>query len=105
MDGIRFDIAATSGSRAEAAAKAAARKEPGQAAQQFEELFASMLVKELRRALPEGFFGGGSGADVYEGWLDEHLGRELARGGRLGIGDAVRADLTPRASRGGEEPR
>lgn len=97
MDAIRFDTGAAMGARAEAVAREAARADAGRAAQQFEELFASVLVKELRRALPEGFFGGGTGADVYDGWLDEHLGRQLARKGRLGIGDAVRADLMPRA--------
>lgn len=63
------------------------------AAQRFEELLATLLVKELRRALPDGLFGQGPGADVYEGWFDEHLGRDLARGGGLGLAEIVRESL------------
>lgn len=48
-----------------------------EAARQFEALLASMLVKEMRAGLEEGFFGSGPGADTFSGMLDEHLGREL----------------------------
>lgn len=67
---------------------------PEAAGKKFEELLATLLVKELRRELPEGFFGQGAGSDIFEGWLDEHLGAELARGGKLGIGKIVAQDLT-----------
>jgi Rod binding domain-containing protein len=63
------------------------------AAQRFEELFASVLVKEMRRSLPDGFFGDGAGKDVFEGWFDEHVGRALAERGGLGLADTVRAGL------------
>ena len=65
------------------------------AAEQLEALFATMLVREMRRALPEGFFGGGSGADIYEGWLDEHIGSTLARDGALNLAGMVKAQLAP----------
>lgn len=75
-------------------ARAAARSDDVQAAaREFEALFASLLVKELRRGLPQGFFGEGSGADVYSGWLDEHLGAALAKGRGLGMGEALQRDL------------
>lgn len=45
---------------------------------QFSKLLATMLVKEMRQALPEGFFGDGTGSDIFNGWLDEHLGSSLA---------------------------
>ena len=63
------------------------------AAEQFERLFATMLVKEMRKALPEGFFGKGAGADIYQGWLDEHLGAALTQGSGLGLHDAILADF------------
>ena len=66
---------------------------PEAAGKKFEELLATLLVKEMRRELPEGFFGQGAGSDIFEGWLDEHLGAELARGGKLGIGKIVAQDL------------
>lgn len=67
------------------------------AAQRFEELLATVLVKELRRALPDGLFGQGPGADVFEGWFDEHLGKSLARDGALGLGEIVREGLLRKA--------
>lgn len=82
-------LAAASGARASAAA---GRIE--EAAQMFESLFATVLVKELRQGLSEGFFGSGPGSDVFEGWLDEHLGTALARGGALDVAGFVRVNLT-----------
>ena len=34
-------------------------------------MFLSVLVKEMRKSLPEGFFGKGPGAGVYSGLIDE----------------------------------
>jgi Rod binding domain-containing protein len=68
------------------------------AAQRFEELLATLLVKELRRALPEGLFGEGPGADVYEGWFDEQMGRALARDGGLGLAGIVQEGLVRKAA-------
>ena len=76
---------------------------PANAAARFEELFAALLVKEMRKALPEGFFGDGSEGDIYGGWLDEHLGRAIARRGSLGIADVVERGLVEKqVARGGE---
>lgn len=50
-----------------------------EAARQFEALLATMLVKEMRAGLEEGFFGKGPGADSFSSMLDEHLGAELAK--------------------------
>lgn len=95
---------ASGASRLEARADELRRGGPdGQAAQQFEELLATLLVKELRRALPDGLFGDGPGADVYEGWFDEHLGRSLALGGKLGLAEVVQEGLVRKArARDGE---
>lgn len=71
--------------RSQEALASAESGRPDEAAKSFEELFARQLVRELRRGLPEGFFGKGVGADAFESWLDEHLGAQLARDGALGI--------------------
>jgi Rod binding domain-containing protein len=87
-------LAALSGERALAQAHAVARQgETARAAQDFERLLATVLVKEMRRGLPEGFFGGGAGSEVYEGWLDEHLGSVLAQGRGLGLRTALEREL------------
>jgi len=69
------------------------RKDPAEAAHQMEALFATMLVKELRRALPNGFFGDGTGADTFNGWLDEHIGGTLAESGALDLAGMIRTSL------------
>ena len=62
-----------------------------------ESLFASILVKELRKALPDqGFFGSGPGADVFNGWMDEFLGEQLARDGALHLAGRVETALNER---------
>lgn len=62
-----------------------------------ESLFASILVKELRKALPDqGFFGSGPGADVFNGWMDEFLGEQLARDGALNLAGRVETALNER---------
>lgn len=79
-------------------AQSAARSSPEVAGERLEALFATLLVKELRRGLPnEGFFGGGAGADTYNGWLDEHLGEALAAAGALDLAGRVKAALEARA--------
>lgn len=64
-----------------------------EAAREFERLFATLLVKEMRSTLPEGFFGKGAGSDVFDGWLDEHLGKSLADGRGLGLRISLERDL------------
>lgn len=63
------------------------------ASKMFEELLATMLVREMRRGLGEGFFGSGAGSDVYEGWLDQHVGRSLAANGSLDLAQSIRISL------------
>ena len=62
---------------------------PTETAQKFEALLATMLVKEMRRAIPEGFFGDGAAGDIYSGWLDEHVGGALAKDDGLHVRDML----------------
>jgi len=67
---------------------------PAEAGRRMEALFATMLVKELRKTLPnEGFFGSGPGADTFNGMLDEQIGEQLARRGALDIAGQVKVAL------------
>lgn len=72
------------------------KADPAKAAKMFEDLLATTLVREMRRGLENGFFGEGPGSDVYEGWLDEHVGRSLSRSGMLDLAQAVRVSLGER---------
>jgi Rod binding domain-containing protein len=79
------------------AKRAVERGDAADAAREFEMLLAVQLVRELRRALPERLFGTGAGADVYEGWFDEHLGRTLAERDALGLAKTIQASLARKA--------
>jgi Rod binding domain-containing protein len=82
--------------RADRAARAARAGSVEAAAAEFEALLATMLVKEMRAGLSEGFFGQGAGADVFDGWLDQHLGESLARSGVLDLAGIIKAEMEPR---------
>lgn len=76
--------------------------DPEVAAKKLEALFATILVKEMRRALPNGFFGTGSGADTFNGWFDEHLGEALARSGALNLAGMIKTSLGAGGAEGGQ---
>jgi Rod binding domain-containing protein len=77
----------------ERARSAAGAGDPEKAAKMFEELLATMMVREMRRGLDGGFFGSGSGSDVYEGWLDQHVGKSLADTGALDLAQSIRFSI------------
>ncbi len=68
-------------------------KDAAKAAGDFESLFASMMLKEMRKSLdPETLFGGDSG-DVYGGLFDQFLGQQIADGGGFGLARMVKEAL------------
>lgn len=73
--------------------RSAERGDAAETARSFEQLFAVLLVRELRRCMPESPFGQGPGADVYEGWFDEHLGAALAERDALGLAGMVKSAI------------
>ncbi|MBX3436458.1 MAG: rod-binding protein [Planctomycetaceae bacterium] len=58
------------------------------AVQQFEGVFISMMLKEMRKTVGDGYFGGDK-ADAIGGLFDMTLGEELSRNGGLGITAAL----------------
>jgi Rod binding domain-containing protein len=69
---------------------------------QFSKLLATMLVKEMRRALPEGFFGDGAGSDIFDGWLDEHMGSALTDRDGLRLEDMIAHSMQVKIDAGKE---
>ncbi len=55
---------------------------------EFEGVFVSMLLKEMRKTVGKGFFGGDK-ADAIGGLFDMTLGEEISRNGGLGIAAAL----------------
>jgi Rod binding domain-containing protein len=69
------------------------------AAEQFESLIATMLVKEMRQSLSDGFFGTGPGADTFAGWLDKSIGDSLAQTWQLDLAGMVKTNLDAKQAR------
>ncbi|MCA8980862.1 MAG: hypothetical protein H6831_11760 [Planctomycetes bacterium] len=110
MEGLSLNISSTQGDQSLGRAKElAARLERAEAdsgektkvAEEFSALLGTMLVKELRKSLPEGFFGQGPGSDIMDGWLDEHIGRSLSSGWDLDIAGMVKVGLEHTSEEGG----
>jgi Rod binding domain-containing protein len=59
----------------------------------FESVFLSMLLKEMRQTLEGGSFFGEDGSDIYGGLFDLYLGQHLAQGRGIGIATMVKRYL------------
>ena len=74
-------------------AKSVTPQNAAKVADDFESLFASLMLKEMRKTLePDTLFGNDS-ADVYGGLFDLFLGQKVAQSGGFGIARMVRDAL------------
>lgn len=74
-------------------------KDPKELAQQFEGIFVSMLVKEMRQPLAggEGMFPG-DGSDTYGGIFDMYMGQHIAENGGIGMAESIAAAIAKQTS-------
>ena len=96
VDAARINAAETLRVRAQSAGK----KAPADAAttaKKFESVFSTLLVKEMRKSLSNGFFGEGADGDIYSGWLDEHVGEALANRDALHMRDMIQRSVLKKA--------
>lgn len=70
------------------------------AGQQFESLFVSMLLKEMRQTSSEDGMFAGDTSDVYGGLFDMFLGQHIASQKAFGIADLINSQLKPAADAG-----
>lgn len=63
------------------------------AAKEFEKLMATMLVKEMRSSLKDGFFPSGPGNDTYNAWFDEKIAESISRSDSLGLAGQLKATM------------
>jgi murein DD-endopeptidase MepM/ murein hydrolase activator NlpD len=59
-------------------------KEMGEAAEQFEGYMVEMMVREMRKTVPEGMFSS-SAVDMFAGVLDQEISKSIAASGGLGF--------------------
>lgn len=79
---------------AKSAAKAKDDAKLTQAAQDFEAMFITEMMKPMFEDIkPDPMFGGGKGEEVFSGFMLEEYGKMMAQTGQLGIADAVKAEM------------
>ena len=64
-----------------------------QVAQDFESVFASMLLKEMRHSLEPGTLFGEDSGDVYGGLFDRFIGEQMSKGKGLGMSRMVQDSI------------
>ncbi|MBS0203081.1 MAG: rod-binding protein [Planctomycetes bacterium] len=62
-------------------------------AQDFESVFASMLLKEMRQSLEPGTLFGEDSGDVYGGLFDRYFGEQMTKGSGLGMAEMVQSSI------------
>lgn len=70
------------------------------AAQGFESVFLSMLLKEMRQTLEPGSLFGKDGSDVYGGLFDQFMAQHLSQGKGMGLAQSFLKQLEPKAPHG-----
>jgi len=66
-----------------------------EAAQQFESLFVSQLMKSMRATVPKSqLFGSGSGESMFREMLDQEFAGRVAESGGIGIGEMLYRQLS-----------
>jgi peptidoglycan hydrolase FlgJ len=70
-----------------------------QMAQEFEAMMLSQMLGSMRQAAGAGKGSpGGKGQNIYQQMMDDEMGRTLAKGGGLGLTDALVRDLVRQAA-------
>jgi flagellar protein FlgJ len=98
MAAPRYDASLAVDSRKLDSLKSAASKDPAgqakEAAKQFEAVFANLLMKSMREAMPKsGFVGGGEGEKMFQGMLDQQRAQAFASKGGLGLAPVIEKQL------------
>jgi flagellar protein FlgJ len=78
-------------------------QDPEKVAKDFESVFASMMLKEMRKSLePDSLFGEDK-SDIYGGMFDQFLGEHIGQTGGIGLAKMIREALE-RATPNSEKP-
>jgi Rod binding domain-containing protein len=72
----------------------AARKKAEAAAQEFEGMMIGQMLEPMFEGLKtDGAFGGGTGEMVFRSLMIQHLGKDIAASGGIGLADHVMAQM------------
>lgn len=71
---------------------------PEKVAKDFESVFSSMVLKEMRSTLEPGSLFSGDTSDVYGGMFDQFMGQHMSESGGMGLAKMVREALEQASS-------
>jgi len=69
---------------------------PREAAEQAEAMFVKMLLKEVRKAMPEDGFMNSRELQTFYDLFDDNLAQQIAESGQLGLADSIEESITGR---------
>lgn len=85
---------AEAAARLKHAGKEGDTKKIDEAAQDFEAMFVSEMVKPMFEGLdPDPMFGGGKGEEIFKDMLIQEYGKKIAAAGGIGIAEHVKAEM------------
>ncbi|NND98998.1 MAG: hypothetical protein HKN47_16910 [Pirellulaceae bacterium] len=84
MSPLMFDVAGASGINSQST-----EEQIESVGNEFESVFLSMMLKEMRKSLDNGGFFGEESSDTYGGMFDLFIGKHLAESKPLGISDML----------------
>ncbi len=70
------------------------REAAKKAAEDFESVFVSQMLEPMFAGIKtDGMFGGGNGESVFRSLMIQEVGKEIAKGGGIGISDSVYGEM------------
>ena len=87
-----MEIDTSHGAALFAANRADEATQAAEAGEQFEGYLIEMMVKEMRKTVPDGIFSS-SAMEMFSGLFDQHLSNAIAEGGGLGISEMLQGSI------------
>ena len=74
-----------------------AHRDLKKACQQFDAFFTDLMLKEMRKTVPQSDLQGGSSnqREIFEGMMDQTVADQMSRHGGLGLGQMMYNELAP----------
>jgi len=90
-----------------ASLRAQAQKDQSKAvdkvAEQFEGMFLNMMIKEMRKTVPESVFFNTPAINLFQEMQDQQVAMDMAKEGPLGFAEFLKANIQLQSSKSGEQ--
>ena len=93
IDPLQMGLPAMDANRYSSAVDEIRHKDLKEAAQQFESYMAAVLIREMRKTVPDGLFSS-SAMDTFAGVLDQEISERISSSGQLGLAEQLLGGMT-----------